>query len=97
MIETVKGKLVAKKVGIYLVYVFELGIDKYIMCTQLPNWDISQITIGDIGYITYEDAIAGDKYFDPKTGQFNIYNFTNTYIRDFVKDMEKKDIEIKII
>ena len=66
MIETVKGKLVAKKVGIYLVYVFELGIDKYIMCTQLPNWDISQITIGDIGYITYEDAIAGDKYFDPK-------------------------------
>lgn len=97
MIETVKGKLVAKKEGIYLLYVFEIEIDKYVMCTQLPNWDIPNITINEVGYLTYENAVAGEKYFNPKTEKYILYNYTNTYIKNFIKDIEQNNEEIIII
>lgn len=97
MIKTIKGKLVAKKDGIYTIYVFELENNEYVMCTQLPNWDVPTLTKGEIGFVTYEDAVAGEKYFNPRTGMFDIYNYTNTYFKNFIKDEEKINKEIIIV
>ena len=43
-------------VGGYITYVFEnlnyKSYDQqYIMCVQFPNWNQSEINIGDVGYV----------------------------------------------
>jgi len=61
--KTEKGRLVAKKEGIYTIYVFEIDTGGYIMCTRLPNWDVPDIPIEVSGFFTYIEAIAGETYF----------------------------------
>ena len=79
-------KLVAKKEGMYTIYVFQnLQNNEYIMCTKLPNWDFGNISLGERGFLTYENAIAGQSYYNPKTEQFNIYNYTKLYFKKFYK------------
>ena len=97
MMRTEKGKLVAKKEGIYTIYVFELDTGKYIMCTRLPNWDVPEIIIGVSGFFTYIEAIAGETYFNPKLNQLIKYNYTNIYFINFIEDNIKQEKEIKII
>lgn len=92
MTETIHGKLIAKRNGIYTVYVFEKDNQEYIMCTKLPNWGDYNILIGDSGFLTIEYVIAGDKYFDRETESERIYKYSNVYFKDFIKDMEKEDI-----
>lgn len=85
----------------YITYVFEclepnppFG-HKYLMMTRLPNWQVRDIDIGEIGYITYNEVVAGkDKWYCPETGQMIPYNYTNIYFVKFVKkvDNSKKSI-----
>ncbi len=94
----IKATLVAKKSGLYTVYVFKnLDTQEYIMCTKLPNWDFGDISIGVSGFLTYENAIAGEKYFDPRTQTFSTYNYTKLYFKNFIEDIKHKIEEIKII
>ena len=94
----INATLVAKKLGLYTVYVFKnLDNHEYIMCTKLPNWDFGDITIGTSGFLTYENAIAGEKYFNPKTQTHEIYNYTKMYFKNFIEDMPVNKEEIKII
>lgn len=95
MINTTHGKLVAFKSGLYTIYVFQQDNSEYLMCTKLPNWGAYNINIGDSGFLTYEFANAGDKYFERDTGEEKIYKFTNIYFKDFIKD--EKENEDKII
>lgn len=95
--KTEKGKLVALKEGIYTIYVFELDIGGYIMCTKLPNWDVPNISIGIQGFFTYTEAIAGETYFNPKIDKLMKYNYTNIYFINFIEDnlqIENKEIII---
>ena len=69
----------------------------YVMVTRLPNWCHRDLDIGEKGYLTYNEVVAGkDTWFCPETGQFIPYNYTNIYFIKFVKeeDNSKKDIII---
>lgn len=87
MIEFTKEvKLVACRNGTYTNYVFKDNeSNEYIFCTRLPNWQIPDISIGDIGYLHYIKVKAGDEYLNPETGELIYYKYTNTYLQNFVK------------
>ncbi len=99
---TIYGKLLAKThdIGGYTTYVFQ-NLDsapfghKYVMLTRWPNWQCSNIDVGEIGYVTYKEVIAGkDTWWNGS--DFIPYNFTNLVFIKFVrkKDTSKKDIII---
>lgn len=86
--KTFYGELVAKKEGTYTLYVFQ-DDTQYIMCTKLPNWNIN-VNIGDKGYVTTEEVCAGEKYYEPNTQQEKTYQYSNIYIKNFIKDNNNK-------
>ena len=79
----------------YVTYVFENLEEskwntKYKLFTRCPNWDHRAINIGEEGFLTYEDHIAGDsKWFDGKN--FNFYRYTMSQFMKFIA----KPVEIK--
>lgn len=90
MVNNVKEvKLLAVRDGTYTCYVFQV-IDalEYIMCTRLPNWQVPEIKIGDVGYLDYQIVKAGEKYFDPKTGEMMSYLYSNIYFINFIPKTE---------
>lgn len=89
MEKTLYGELVAKKEGTYTLYVFQTH-NEYIMCTKLPNW-IIPLDIGDIGFFTFEEITAGDKYYDPHSNSEKIYQYSNIYLKNFIKDNVNKE------
>ena len=79
-------KLVAKRSGTYTNYVFkDMESGEYIFCTRLPNWQIPEIEIEDIGYLQYQIVEAGNSYVDPDTGEIILYRYNNSYLKNFVK------------
>lgn len=85
----------------YITYVFKNLEEKidfghhYIMVTRLCNWDHRPVELNEIGYLTFNEVIAGkDHWYCPETGQFIPYNYTNIYFIKFVKEQDnsKKDI-----
>ena len=94
---TIHAKLVDKEndIGGYIIYVFKNlestdWTNTYIMCTRVPNWQTGNISIGDVGYMTYQEVIAGeDTWYDFKTNKNQLYRFSQLYFIDFVK--EKRD------
>lgn len=73
--ETVRGKLVAKETDTsgYTTYVFEITdsddskrvSSKYVMCVRFPNWEHAKISLGEDGYLAYQEIRAGeDKWFN---------------------------------
>lgn len=102
---TIYSQLVACECDLmgYITYVFKClepnpGFGhQYIMLTRLPNWDHKALNIGEIGYVTYNEVIAGkDKWFCPETGQFIPYNYSNTYFKRFVKEQDNSNKDIII-
>lgn len=90
---TKHGKIVTIKTGIYTIYVFQLDDGEYLMCTRLPNWGTYYPGIGDSGFITVEEAKAGESYYDRVSGTTKVYQYSNVYFKEFVKDRrELKDI-----
>jgi hypothetical protein len=92
--QTEHGVLVAKKEGIYTVYVFQLDAGQYIMCTKLPNWGNYNLDIGQSGYITTQYAEAGELYFDRHDQTTKMFQYTNMYFKEFIKDNKVKEIVI---
>jgi hypothetical protein len=92
-----------KDFGGYITYVFEtlecnvpFG-HRYCMVTRLPNWEHCDLEIGDKGFLSYRDVVAGeDSWYCPETGERIPYNYTNSYFIKFIKekDNSKKDIII---
>lgn len=83
-------KLLAIRLGVYTQYVFQnLDNKTYIMCTRLPNWQVPEIQVGDIGFLEYQEVKAGEQYFDPVQQQLVHYNYSNVYFINFI---QKTDI-----
>lgn len=82
----------------YTTYVFKnldsvSPFDKYIMTTRWPNWQHRNIDIGEIGYLTYKEVIAGqDTWWDGS--QFIPYNYTNIVFIKFVKEKDNSSKDI---
>jgi len=81
----IKARLVAKKTGIYTVYVFEdLQNASYIMCTRCPNWVTNEIDLFQEGFLTYKYVVAGKDTWIDKDRNFQSYQYTANYFMDFV-------------
>ena len=99
-IKVAKAKLIAirKDVGNYTVYVFKNifpkdNEDKFIMCTRFPNWNCTELEIGDIGYVKVQIVQAGkNTWFDPNNQKLVPYNYDGVHFLDFVYEKPKKDI-----
>ena len=98
MKETIRGQLVAIQDGIYTNYVFK-NLDesenselRYITVTRCPNWQYNDVlSIGDIGFIMYEFAEAGQEYINNVTGETKKYRYTANYFMNFIKEKTIKD------
>lgn len=99
---TLYVKLNAKAIDIggYITYVFEnLNYkdyeSQYIMCVQFPNWNQSDIEIGDIGYVNVKYVKEGiSQWYDGE--KMNVYKYTNVVFLKFVKEPEKVNKEFLV-
>lgn len=99
---TIHCKLVAKEhdFGGYTTYVFQNLenkniYDKYLMCTRWPNWEHRNLDLGETGYLTYKEVVAGvDTWYDGTS--FIPYNYTNIIFIKFVKEADNYDQDIYI-
>lgn len=102
---TIRCKLVASELDLmgYQTLVFEnlepnppFG-KHYVMCVRFPNWNHREVEEGEIGYLTYNEVIAGrDGWYDSTTNSFIPYNYSNLIFIKFVQEVDssKKDIII---
>lgn len=101
---TLYCKTVAKEIDLlgYQTLVFK-NLDKapfgyeYCMTTVFPNWESRVPDISEIGYLYYDEVVAGiDNYYDRITGTFIKYNYSNLIFKKFIKEVDssKKDIII---
>lgn len=83
----------------YTTYVFEnlenapFG-HKYLMLTRWPNWQCRNVDIGEIGYVTYQEVIAGKDTWWNGTKDVP-FNYSNLIFIKFIKENKKdnsKDI-----
>jgi hypothetical protein len=99
---TLYVKLNAKAIDIggYITYVFEnlnykTYDTQYVMCVQFPNWNQSEIEVGDVGYVNVRYVEEGiSKWYDGE--KMNAYKNTNVVFLKFVKEPEKLDQEFVI-
>lgn len=62
------------------------------MMTRCPNWQqIGTMRIGDVGFVEYEIANAGDTYYNRNTGTTCVYNYSGNYFINFIKKDEEND------
>ena len=103
MSNTIRAQLLVSEKDLYgyTTYVFKnLEVNpsfgnQYKMMTRLPNWQCGDIEVNEIGYVTYDEVIAGeDKWYNQETDQMVPYKYTNIYFVKFVKEQDnsKKDI-----
>lgn len=100
LIKVAKVKLVTIRndVGGYIVYVFrnlfpKSNEDKFIMCTRFPNWNCSDLQIGDIGFVKVQQVEAGkNSWYDIDQGKLVPYNYSGIHFLDFVYEKPKEDI-----
>jgi hypothetical protein len=65
------------------------------MCVQFPNWNQSEINIGDIGYVNVKYVKEGiSQWYDGE--KMNVYKYTNMVFLKFVKEPEKVNGEFLI-
>lgn len=73
--------------GAYTSYVFQNMDDmtEYVMCTRMPNWNGTEPTPWQEGFLEYKFVVAGrDTYYEKLTQTFKAYQYTDTYFLDFV-------------
>lgn len=88
--ETLLCKMVAKRSDPdgYVTYVFQdLTDGTYRMATRMPNWKLPHISIGDVGYMKYMEAVAGrDCWYDHENDVYVHYKYDGSYILDWILD-----------
>lgn len=87
--ETILCKLMAKSEDAfgYTRYVFKnLVTGSFEMITRLPNWDLPYIEIGDVGFVNYMEAVAGeDTWYDADNDKFVKYRADGSYMVSWVR------------
>lgn len=100
---TLHCKLLAKEHDLlgYTSYVFKnlenapFG-NRYILCTRWPNWQCRSIDIGEEGFLTYQEIIAGqDSWWDGD--KYIPYNYSNLVFIKFIKEGKELDSKEKVI
>lgn len=93
---TVLAQLIASDIDDleYITYVFKClddnPVSEYIMCVRYPNWNHKKVSLGEIGFLTFEEVRAGiDKWFDGK--RMIPYKYNAIQFLKFVEKKEKAD------
>jgi len=60
----------------------------------LPRWEGYFPVVGDKGFLTVDEIVAGDEYVDRSTGEIKEYLYSGIYFEKFIKQTE--DIEIYV-
>lgn len=90
-------ELVGKSFDIngYITYVFENLEEsdctkKYIRCTRFPNWRVKYPEVGEIGYVSTKDIVAGvDQWYN--YGAWEYYKYNMTQFLDFIPKPSSAD------
>ena len=97
---TIRAKLEAYNDGIYKQLVFSNpNLDPnnelyYITVVMCPNWNYNEkLDIGDIGFLEYEYAEAGNSYYNPHTNNYETYKYTSHYFINFVKEKTRDNVK----
>lgn len=96
----IKAQLLAKKpeFGGYVIYVFQnmnytSPMDKYVMCTRLPNWNTEIIKVGDVGFLNFKEILAGsDSWYNADTKEYIPYKYSNIYFINFIPEVQTQDL-----
>lgn len=65
------------------------------MCTKLPNWGSEyDLNNGDSGFVTMQEFVGGEQYYDRVTESYQTVRFTNVYLKDFIRDTKNENKEI---
>lgn len=65
------------------------------MCTKLPNWGSEyDLNNGDSGFVTMQEFVGGEQYYDRVTESYQTIRFTNVYLKDFIRDTKNENKEI---
>lgn len=99
---TLLCELVGKSFDIngYLTYVFENKEEecyekKYIRCTRFPNWNTVYPNVGETGYVSIKDIVAGvDQWWN--AGRWEYYRYNMTQFIDFVPKPTVSQDNVKI-
>lgn len=89
---TVKVKVTTiKQEGDFTIVVFELldyknNFERYIMVTVPPNWEMDDLKIDEVGYLTYHNAFSGESYYDNKTESIQTYRYTTLWFQSFISE-----------
>lgn len=94
---TIRAKLLdySEDIGGYIVYVF-IDLDyigatpsPYVMVTRFPNWNAPMYKIGDSGFLSYKDVVAGQTdWWDGH--QYHKYKYTDSVFEKFILDRPKE-------
>lgn len=60
------------------------GGKKYYTATLLPNWNIPNINIGDIGYIQIIIIKAGEEWYNKYEDKYVKFKYDGIYINKFI-------------
>lgn len=89
---TIKAELLQEQrcIDDYRIYVFKNLEDapfghNYAMVTMFPNWQHSEINVGDQGYLVYQEIVAGDdSWYNKELNQKIPYNYSNLVFIRFI-------------
>lgn len=82
--------------GIYSKYVFQnTNTGELLMVTKNPHWDDIVIRRGTKGYLTFEEVLAGQPFYNSRLNKEEKYKHDNIFYIDFVIVKEKLD-EIRL-
>lgn len=93
----VELKAISNDFGGYINYVFQnleskSWDDKYITVIRFPHWESVFPKIGDVGYLSFKEVIAGeDMWWDKNMNQKIAYNYDNIIFLDFIKEVPKAE------
>lgn len=91
----IEAKLCAVRESVYTIYVFQdIKTEEYVMCTRLPNWNVPNINIDDIGFLEYHEVKSGEEYFNPTTEETCKFKYSNIYFNNFVLRSNIKQTEL---
>lgn len=67
---------------------------RFIMCVVYPNWQSRIPDLGEVGYLRFQECIAGDTWYNHESGELVPYKYTNIVFIKFIKQVDNslKDI-----
>lgn len=82
--------------GGYITYVFQ-NLDpttwrnEYIMLVRFPHWEAPFPQIGEVGFLSFKEVVAGqDKWWDKYTQTNIAYNYDNVIFLNFIRENKQE-------